>query len=208
MDRFCGISLRTLGWLIGLAGCAACLTGCANYSLRSPLSRQDSIVSPADPTSSGAVAEPSKTASAGTDVAGTPAALTSGGRPSTSPVEPQDIPAVLTELEALGAIDAPTRDRLVADLKKTDPALWPQLLAYFKASLAYRQKYAARRSGARDVDPPAASNATPTAKPAAIAAQPADEPTLLPGVPTAKPLGAARRAWLPRDNCRQRYDGK
>ncbi len=44
--------------------------------------------------------------------------------------------------KSLGAIDAgDCGTRLVEDLKKTDPALWPQLLSYFKASLAYRQKY-------------------------------------------------------------------
>ncbi|HEX4142904.1 MAG TPA: hypothetical protein VHY91_05080 [Pirellulales bacterium] len=190
MDRFCGVSPRTFGWLICLAGGALCVSGCANYSLRSPLLRQDSIA-PAAAESSGKT----ETASAGADVAAMPVSPPSGGRSAATPVDPQDMPAVLAELEALGAIDTPTRDRLVADLKKTDPALWPQLLAYFKASLAYRHKYAPGEEPAQDVDSPPASD-TPTAakKSAAIAAQSNAEPALLPGLPSAKPLGAARAA--------------
>jgi hypothetical protein len=194
MDRFCGMPLRTLGWLICVACCAHGLVGCAGYSLRSPVSRQDSIVPPAAPTAASAAAEQPETASADTGVTNSPTPLGSGGHPPAKPVDPQDLPAVLAELESLGAIDVPTRDRLVADLKKTDPALWPQLLAYFKASLAYRQKYAPAEAAEPGVDSPAAPDAPSAAKPAAVATQATDEPALLSGVPNAKPLGVARAA--------------
>ncbi|HEY1783931.1 MAG TPA: hypothetical protein VGG30_00230 [Pirellulales bacterium] len=110
-----------------------------------------------------------------------------GSRTPAGSADSQDLPTVLAELETLGAIDAPTRDRLVDDLKKTDPALWPQLLAYFKASLAYRQKYGTGGEPAQSVDAPPASDL-----PTAASGQPSDAPALLPRAPSAKPLTAAR----------------
>ena len=156
MDRFCGMSLRTFGWLICLAGCANCLAGCADYTLRSPLDApgSDRDCPTARPLPAPLPNRPKQPVPAPT-LPTAPAPLASGGRSPATPIDPQDMPAVLAELEALGAIDAPTRDRLVADLKKTDPALWPQLLAYFKASLAYRQKYAPGEAPAQGVDSPA-----------------------------------------------------
>ncbi|HTU25556.1 MAG TPA: hypothetical protein VMF30_09175 [Pirellulales bacterium] len=102
------------------------------------------------------------------------------------------MPAVLAELEELGAIDGPTRDRLVADLKKTDPALWPQLLVYFKASLAYRHKYNSPEAGSTEASaaPPTLAERVP--QPTTAADRAIDEPALLPGIPAVKPLGAAR----------------
>jgi hypothetical protein len=41
---------------------------------------------------------------------------------------------VLADLQRQGAIDAATQSQLLDSLKQTDPALWPQLLAYFKAA--------------------------------------------------------------------------
>jgi hypothetical protein len=41
---------------------------------------------------------------------------------------------VLAELHRTGAIDAATQSQLLDSLKQTDPALWPQLLTYFKAA--------------------------------------------------------------------------
>jgi hypothetical protein len=56
---------------------------------------------------------------------------------------PQDAEAqfgqIISELESLGAIDPTERARLMADLGKTDPVLWPQLIQYFKVSLEHQR---------------------------------------------------------------------
>ena len=46
---------------------------------------------------------------------------------------------VIAELQSLGAIDPLARQRLIDDLKKTDPVLWPPLIQYFRASLAQQR---------------------------------------------------------------------
>ena len=134
MVRFCGTSLRTFGWLVCLAGCAQVIRCAVRCRVRIRSQRPPLPPLRVPLPNSPKPLPPRPTAQ-------TPPA--SANRTSTTPADPQDLAAVLAELETLGAIDAPTRDRLVDDLKKTDPALWPQLLAYFKASLAYRQKYGA-----------------------------------------------------------------
>ncbi|MGE0536157.1 MAG: hypothetical protein AB7O68_14345 [Pirellulales bacterium] len=48
--------------------------------------------------------------------------------------------AALAELDAIGAIDKTARQRLLEDLQNTDPALWPQVIDYARATLAYQQK--------------------------------------------------------------------
>jgi hypothetical protein len=110
------------------------------------------------------------------------------------------MPAVLAELETLGAIDAGTRARLVEDLKKTDPALWPQLLAYFKASVAYHQKYVATDEAEAEVDAQPAPKPRRAIKPVTVVAQPTEQPALLPvelddkPLPLAPPSAVARKA--------------
>ncbi|MGE3409674.1 MAG: hypothetical protein AB7I37_22845 [Pirellulales bacterium] len=59
--------------------------------------------------------------------------------PELSPQSEQDFDAVIAELQSLGAIDPLARQRLVEDLKRTSPELWPPLIQYFRASLAERR---------------------------------------------------------------------
>lgn len=48
--------------------------------------------------------------------------------------------SVMAELNELGALDPEARDRLLADLPKTDPKLWPTLVQQFRAAAAYRRE--------------------------------------------------------------------
>jgi hypothetical protein len=54
-----------------------------------------------------------------------------------------DFAAVTAELEALGAIDPVARAKLIEDLRQTDPALWPLLIQYFRASVQHQRTSAA-----------------------------------------------------------------
>ncbi|MBX3412920.1 MAG: hypothetical protein KF708_09545 [Pirellulales bacterium] len=98
---------------------------------------------------------------------------------------PQDMAAIMAELQTLGAIDPAMQNQLMEDLKNTDPALWPGLVQSFRATLAYQRR--------------AAGVATPTAQGAvpaeALATMPRDvpPPRILPaqGVAAAHPLDPA-----------------
>ncbi len=74
-----------------------------------------------------------------------PAATTSATTPaadaaSTKPVDAKTMADVMAEMQKMGALDPESAAQLAEDLKKTDPALWPQTLEAFQATLAYRRQ--------------------------------------------------------------------
>jgi hypothetical protein len=88
------------------------------------------------PVDAAAASESSKTpatmAAASADAAAAPGLA--------SPLEAEaQFGQIVSELESLGAIDPSQRARLMADLAKTDPVLWPQLIQYFKVSLEHQR---------------------------------------------------------------------
>lgn len=105
------------------------------------------------PTASGPVA-PSTDAT--TQAAGSPRATLPGGpvqqaSHQTAPgasrgpgapqaASPQAIGDIISDLRKSGLLDAESERRLVSDLQKTEPSLWPLLLQSFRASLAYKER--------------------------------------------------------------------
>lgn len=67
--------------------------------------------------------------------------------------DPKVLADVLAEVAALGSVQPEAQQRLIEDLRKTDPAYWPMLVQTFRASLAYRRRAAERDS---KTSPPAA----------------------------------------------------
>lgn len=65
-------------------------------------------------------------------------------------VDASEMTNLIAELQALGAIDPAVQSRLMDDLKRTDPALWPALMQSFRATLAYQRQ----QTPARDAMPP------------------------------------------------------
>jgi len=122
-------------------GCAAPQSPTADQAVR-PEVRQP-IPPSAQMTSATAVSRQPIPPVAG-PAAGVAAQLTgSGPIPAErlhSPSEEQAaaLDATIAELRALGAIDPAAEEQLRADLRQTDPALWPRLLQYFRASPARR----------------------------------------------------------------------
>ena len=53
---------------------------------------------------------------------------------------PAELAAIMSEVQQLGSLDPAAQNALLEDLKKTDPALWPQLVQTFRASIAYRRQ--------------------------------------------------------------------
>jgi len=55
---------------------------------------------------------------------------------------------VMSELQQIGTLDPATRDRIMADMQRTDPALWPALMHQFRATAAYRNRTQGRPADA------------------------------------------------------------
>jgi hypothetical protein len=182
MARFTGKLLRTALVLIACSGCAA--DGVWPTARLLPWQRRR----PTDPSaitpdsavaSDGSAGKSSAAAAAGTTANGQIAPPS--GRAPGQAADPAAMLAVLAQLKGMGAIDQATQDRLFDDLQKTDPALWPQMLEVFRASLAYRQKYV-DQPGAEQVaaNGPRRDKAPPPIRTAADAAVATDAPARSP----------------------------
>lgn len=109
----------------------------------------------------------------------------------------------LAELEAQGAIDSATQAQLLDGLKQTDPALWPQLLAYFRSAARNRRELAKTSPVAEielvaDTEPttPAPSNKAEPAPPKPSQDEPADKKAEKPPTETKKTKPKAAKAKL------------
>lgn len=100
---------------------------------------------------------------------------------------------VIAELEALGPIDPAVQQQLLADLRQTDPALWPMMMQTFRAGMAYRQRAA---------NSPTSTAAPPTGERTGekVAAAPKIETPAMPVVPPTAMLDAAATSMNPRGN--------
>jgi len=83
-----------------------------------------------------------------------PAASSPAAKQRPDPQAVDDFVAKIAERESL---DAAARARLADDLSQTDPALWPALMQYFQAAMAYRRQ--AEQKDTAGVDPRTASSA-------------------------------------------------
>lgn len=68
---------------------------------------------------------------------------------------------IMAELHDLGAVDPQARDRLMEDLRQTDPSLWPLVMEQFNAAVAYRRRVAEAAARAQTPSPPASPQAAP-----------------------------------------------
>jgi len=80
---------------------------------------------------------PAQTASAGTAAANSAPAGTAAQAGQT---DAQAMQQVMAELEQLGAIDPAAQEKLLADLRQTEPSLWPRVITAFRAAAAYRRQ--------------------------------------------------------------------
>jgi len=118
--------------------------GCALSSAGKPR-----LSDPADTTAAAAdTATPNTAAAAppGRPVASaTGAGQRIGATPGAAP-DPRVLDDVLAELATLGPIQPEAQQRLIDDLRKTDPAYWPMLIQTVRASLDYRRRAAQREA--------------------------------------------------------------
>jgi hypothetical protein len=161
-------------------GCAAPPPNRAVEKAITAEARQPAPVSPTTSTSLDRPPLPLSNAAAAT----TPAPPATGvpAFPAAPPSQEQAaaLDATIAELRKLGAIDPAAEEQLRADLRQTDPALWPRLLQYFRASRAgaSSQPASAATPGA---SPESAHPSTPLViKPAETVSNPVPAETPLP----------------------------
>src|SRR3972149_2681149 len=51
---------------------------------------------------------------------------------------------IMDELRQIGALDPAAENKLIEDLKQTDPTLWPLVMQQFRAAIAYKRRLAER----------------------------------------------------------------
>jgi hypothetical protein len=112
----------------------------------------------------------------------------------------QALMEVVAELEALGELDAETKQQLISDLRETKPALWQPMLSIYRLALAKRKQTEANPAPgspasqviASDDDPTleasAASHATPAAGVASKKMPEVHKPPMMPSADTIPPM--------------------
>jgi hypothetical protein len=104
---------------------------------------------------------------------------------------------IMEELRQLGTLDPVAQNKLMEDLKQTDPALWPLVMQQFRAAIAYKRREVQRETMAANGNPPTSGNPLPgenqtsdrVAQLSASTAQPAapNPPSAAPNPPSAAP---------------------
>lgn len=107
--------------------------------------------------------------------------------PNQGPGHPTGVPSVeelLDQIAQVESLDAPARQRLEADLRQTDPTLWPAVVQSFRAALAYRRQREERlRQG---------EGSEPSASGGLAAGSPSRAASLRKAVPSLDAEGAAK----------------
>lgn len=109
-------------------------------------------------SATGSTNRPSRPESGGPAVQGvshSPAAAIDATAASPAGSEAAALQEVMAELQQLGALDPDARERLMADMRRTDPAVWPDMLRVFRASAAYRRRAGQGRETSAGVAGPA-----------------------------------------------------
>jgi len=65
---------------------------------------------------------------------------------------------IMEELRQLGTLDPAAQNKLMEDLKQTDPALWPLVMQQFRAAIAYKRRAAQRETTAANGNLPTGGN--------------------------------------------------
>ena len=71
--------------------------------------------------------------------AGSTLALTKG-TVATTPTEPRALNDVMAQLRSIGTNDPAIQAKLMEDMQRTDPSLWPLLIQTYRSSLAYQDQ--------------------------------------------------------------------
>jgi hypothetical protein len=67
---------------------------------------------------------------------------------SQKPVDQQAMQSVMAELQEIGVTDPAGREKLMEDLRGSDPAIWSLVIQQYRSTQAYRQQVTQRHGGA------------------------------------------------------------
>lgn len=109
------------------------------------------------------------------DVSWTPRGAAGAGWPGQGPGIPS-VEELLDQITQVEQLEPAARQRLEADLRQTDPALWPAVVQAFRAALAYRRQREQGQRGAEGASPPALASSATAGTRFANAAAPGDQP--------------------------------
>ncbi|MBS0210948.1 MAG: hypothetical protein JSS27_18545 [Planctomycetes bacterium] len=186
-------------WLLMLMATAGCTSGDVArpsiFGLRRGNSAPNAAATAA--LTSAPLAEPNVTLP-GAVPAGVVTAQT-GAASNTAAARNEQLSQIMAELQTLGALDPVAQSQLLADLQQTDPALWPQMVQVFRASLKYRQRQKEQATtvanAAKPIDArPVVEATTATATVSATAVTPVAAPAPANQPPAAAPVQLAGTA--------------
>ncbi len=91
-----------------------------------------------------------------------------GGTAATTPTEPRALNDVMAQLRSIGTNDPAIQAKLMEDMQRTDPSLWPLLIQTYRSSLAYQDQTRVASMTAPGAVPPPATSAPGTNVPPEI----------------------------------------
>ena len=122
-----------------------------------------------------------------TGAAGNPSQPATRGAIAQKP-DPRAVDELVARIAERESLDPAAKAKLADDLRQTDPALWPALMQYFQAAVAYRRQVAERELSAAGPSPE-----RPAASPPDFAVLPADaaaSPGTAPSTPSAREVAS------------------
>jgi hypothetical protein len=147
------------------------------------------------PTSAKTEANPAPAASQPTAAGASGRQAAASASPAQSPKpDPQAVDDLVARIAERESLDPASKARLTQDLHQTDPALWPALMQYFQAALAYRRQTEERNTAAgtgQAAAPPAGSSLGPPPMPSGPASP---NPSFSRNAAPAQPVAPAERA--------------
>ena len=133
--------MSRLPLIIGPLLVGTILSGCASSPWSAGKNNDRTSASPVSDKSTAATATPSKANGQNPQ-----------GASVNSQANAQAMQEIMEELRQLGTLDPAAQNKLMEDLKQTDPALWPLVMQQFRAAIAYKRRAAQREAMAANGD--------------------------------------------------------
>jgi hypothetical protein len=181
--------MSRLPFIIGLLLTGIIPSGCVSPPYLTGTNSNRTTASPVSDRSTAATADASKAN-----------AQNPQGAQANRQANAQAMQEIMEELRQLGTLDPAAQNKLMEDLKQTDPALWPLVMQQFRAAIAYKRREAQRETMAANGNPLPGENQTAdrVAQFSASAAQPvAPNPLPKDYYPAASELTAASQKVKP-----------
>jgi len=166
--------------IIGLLLAEMILSGCASSPWSADKKDARTSISPASDKSTAAATAEAKASGQNPQ-----------GAAANSQSNAQAMQEIMEELRQLGTLDPAAQNKLMDDLKQTDPALWPLVMQQFRAAIAYKRRAAQREATASNDNPAINGNPSNYGNASTGGNQPADRISRLPAIQDAPVASSA-----------------